>query len=173
MRLLIGSLAATLALALAAGWWFWQSPANDDAATLAMDSPELLASIASGQVLYAQSCAACHGANLEGQPNWQSPGPDGLPLAPPHDESGHTFHHGDGLLFDYIALGGQETLSRMGVEFESGMPAFGDQLSEAQIWDILTFIKSTWPENIRAAQVAQTAAEQVAQTEAEQAENGD
>ena len=53
-----------------------------------------------GQALYADSCAACHGANLEGQPDWRVPGADGILPAPPHDETGHTWHHDNQLLFD-------------------------------------------------------------------------
>lgn len=31
--------------------------------------------LARGGKLYAQHCAACHGAKLEGQPNWRQPLP--------------------------------------------------------------------------------------------------
>ena len=50
-----------------------------------------------GQVLYQENCASCHGANLEGEPDWRSPKEDGRLPAPPHDETGHTWHHGEGL----------------------------------------------------------------------------
>ena len=119
--------------------------------------------IAAGRALYGEYCAACHGANLEGQPNWREAGPDGTFPAPPHDATGHTWHHGDRLLFDYTRLGGQEMLRRMGAgDAKSGMPAFGDRLSDDQIRDILAFIRSTWPERIRAAQAQRTAAERQA-----------
>ncbi|MFP4327583.1 MAG: c-type cytochrome [Paracoccaceae bacterium] len=114
---------------------------------------------ARGAVLYADHCAACHGAELEGQPDWRRPGPDGLLPAPPHDASGHTWHHGDRLLFDYTRLGGQAALEARGVTgFDSGMPAFGGVLSDAEIRDILAFIKSTWPEELRAIQAQRTEA---------------
>ncbi|MCB1335497.1 MAG: c-type cytochrome, partial [Roseivivax sp.] len=35
------------------------------------------AQLARGAAVYAEACASCHGANLEGQPEWRSPGPDG------------------------------------------------------------------------------------------------
>ena len=54
-----------------------------------------------GQRLYAYSCASCHGINLEGQPNWQSPDANAVLPAPPHDGTGHTWHHDDELLFEY------------------------------------------------------------------------
>ncbi|HAJ84004.1 MAG TPA: cytochrome C, partial [Rhodobacteraceae bacterium] len=31
-----------------------------------------------GRSLYGGNCASCHGANLEGQPNWQSANKDGV-----------------------------------------------------------------------------------------------
>ena len=112
-----------------------------------------------GARLYAENCASCHGARLEGQPDWQQPNPDGTYPAPPHDETGHTWHHGDGMLSDYIRRGGQAALDDMGVAFTSGMPGFGAALSGADIAAVLAFIKSTWPERIRAVQAERTAAE--------------
>lgn len=106
--------------------------------------------LAAGQLLYQQNCGSCHGVDLQGQPNWQTPGADGILPAPPHDQTGHTWHHANGLLFDYTKLGGQVALAQRGVsDFNSGMPAFGDSLSDDQIWDILAFIKSTWPPRIQ------------------------
>lgn len=112
-----------------------------------------------GREIYMARCAVCHGAKLEGQPNWQSGNPDGTYPAPPHDESGHTWHHGDGMLTDYIRRGGQAVLDDMGVEFTSGMPAFGGELSDEDIEDVLAFIKSTWSDPVRAAQEERTALE--------------
>jgi len=114
-----------------------------------------------GQTLYAENCAACHGANLEGQANWQSPGEDGRLPAPPHDADGHTWHHGDDLLFSYTKLGGKAALAAKGIPFDSGMPGFGEALSDREIYDILTFIKSTWPERERALQATRTEAERL------------
>ena len=106
-----------------------------------------------GQALYAENCAACHGANLEGQPDWQSPGPDGVLPAPPHDENGHTWHHDNKQLFEYTQLGGAEVVKRLGVKgFTSGMPGFGDVLSDDEIWEILAYIRSTWPDREREVQ---------------------
>jgi len=112
-----------------------------------------------GRALYAAHSAACHGADLEGAPDWQHREPDGRFPAPPHDETGHTWHHGDGMLFDYTRRGGQAFLDDLGVAFDSGMPGFGDVLSDAEILAILAFIRSSWPENIRDYQAARTAAE--------------
>lgn len=114
--------------------------------------------IAAGKELYTQNCASCHGANLEGQPDWREAGPDGVLPAPPHDETGHTWHHETALLFDYVKQGGAEALAARGVaDFPSGMPGFGGTLDDAQILDILGFIRSTWPERMQAVQAARDA----------------
>ena len=118
---------------------------------------------AQGAVLYAEFCASCHGADLQGEPDWRSPKEDGTLPAPPHDETGHTWHHGDGLLFRYTKLGGQAALEATGVsEFTSGMPGFADQLSDQEIRDILAFIKSTWPGRIQEIQRQRTESETAA-----------
>lgn len=115
-----------------------------------------------GSVLYAEFCASCHGTNLEGQPNWRAQNDDGTMPAPPHDQTGHTWHHGDALLFDYTKRGGQAALETRGVSgFSSGMPGFSDNLSDQQIWDILAYIKSTWTKRIRDMQATQTEGEQM------------
>lgn len=105
-----------------------------------------------GEAGYADNCAACHGEQLEGQPNWRTPGEDGILPAPPHDASGHTWHHNNQLLFNYTKLGGQKLLELNGiVDFKSGMPGFGEQLSDEEIWDILAYIQSTWPAQVQKA----------------------
>lgn len=105
--------------------------------------------VALGEQLYAAECAACHGTRLEGAAEWKVAGPDGIYPAPPHDETGHTWHHDDALLFDYTKRGGAAVI---GGTFKSGMPGFGGQLSDDQIRAVLAFIKSEWPEEIRARQ---------------------
>jgi mono/diheme cytochrome c family protein len=124
--------------------------------TTAADFP---VDIVAGKALYLKSCASYHGANLEGQDDWQSPGEDGRLKAPPHDETGHTWHHPDSLLFTYTKLGGKETLAAQGMDFDSGMPGFGDQLSDPEIWNIIAYIKSTWPDRARTTQAERTAAD--------------
>lgn len=109
-----------------------------------------------GRKTYQEACASCHGANLEGQPDWQSANSNGTYPAPPHDETGHTWHHGDEMLLSYIRNGGQVVLDEMGVDFMSGMPAFGQQLSDAEIEAIVAYIKSTWPARVRATQEDRT-----------------
>lgn len=123
------------------------------------DAPDIDA----GRAIYAARCASCHGANLEGQPDWQSAKEDGTYPAPPHDETGHTWHHGDAMLKDYIRRGGQAVLDDMGVAFTSGMPGFGNELTEDGIDAVLAYIRSTWPDRIRAAQTERSLMEEGAQ----------
>ncbi len=101
--------------------------------------------VALGQSVYKDQCSECHGINLEGKPNWRVRNADGILPAPPHDETGHTWHHGDELLFNYTKGGGQKIA---GPGFTSGMPPFEDVLSDKEIWAALAFIKSHWPEQI-------------------------
>lgn len=108
---------------------------------------------ATGRVIYADYCAVCHGANLEGQPNWQTPPPNGRMPAPPHDETGHTWHHGDEALFAITKFG----LGSIVRGIESDMPGFRGVLTDYEINAVLAFIKSTWSENERAYQDLQTA----------------
>ncbi|PIB24553.1 cytochrome C [Amylibacter kogurei] len=109
--------------------------------------------LANGQALYVEQCAVCHGANLEGQPDWRSPGENGVLSAPPHDQTGHTWHHDNQLLFEYTKLGGEAALAARGViGFASGMPEFDETLTDQEIWDILAYIRSTWPERVQGIQ---------------------
>ena len=103
-----------------------------------------------GQDLYATQCASCHGIELQGQPNWKSPDSNGVLPAPPHDEHGHTWHHDNQLLFTYTKLGGQGALAKRGItNFNSGMPGYAEVMTDDEIWDVLAYIRSTWPENIQ------------------------
>jgi mono/diheme cytochrome c family protein len=98
--------------------------------------------LALGAKVYAQHCAACHGAKLEGQPNWRTRGANGRLPAPPHDESGHTWHHPDRVLFAIAKGGLVPPYAPKG--YESDMPAFGGKLSDDEIWAALAYIKSHW-----------------------------
>lgn len=111
--------------------------------------PALESRIVEGEVLYKQNCAVCHGTNLEGQKDWRTAKNDGVLAAPPHDQTGHTWHHDDELLFAYTKLGGRELMAEKGMDFDSGMPGFGDVLSDSEINAILDYIKSTWPDRVR------------------------
>jgi mono/diheme cytochrome c family protein len=99
-----------------------------------------------GKHVYEEHCAVCHGKNGEGQPNWRQRKPDGTLPAPPHDGSGHTWHHSDEQNFKYTKFGGAALALR---GFKSGMPGFKDVLSDREIRAALAHIKTFWPRHIR------------------------
>lgn len=136
-----GIILATVVLATL-GWWAWEPEA---ATSRALDAKSP-AKIAVGAKIYAENCAACHGVNLEGQPNWREQLPEGGLPAPPHSDDGHTWHHKDQVLFDYTKQGGQ---ALVGQSFKSNMPGFGEVLSDDEIWAVLSFIKSTWTDRVQ------------------------
>jgi mono/diheme cytochrome c family protein len=100
------------------------------------------AQLASGQKVYVQHCAACHGARLEGQPNWRARLPNGRMPAPPHDDSGHTWHHSEDVLFGITKYGLVPPYAPQG--YKSDMPAFADRLTDAEIRAVLAYIASHW-----------------------------
>lgn len=138
----VGFVVTLLAGALLVFWFRGQ-----DAAT----PPELRdpQRIAAGKVVYDGYCADCHGARLEGQPNWKARLPSGRLPAPPHDDSGHTWHHANAVLFDLVKHGLKPPNAP--ADYQSDMPAFGGTLSDDQIWAVLAFIQSRWSERVRAA----------------------
>jgi S-disulfanyl-L-cysteine oxidoreductase SoxD len=111
-------------------------------------------SIERGQKVYAQYCAACHGADLEGQANWKEQNADGTFRAPPHDAEGHTWHHSDAQLIEAINRGGARLPADIGGT--SNMPGYEAVLTAQEISDVLNYIKSTWPEEIQDIQWQQT-----------------
>ena len=96
-----------------------------------------------GKKVYGQHCASCHGVNLEGQPNWKQLGADGRLPAPPHDESGHTWHHPDNYLIHVVKEGLVAGVDKP-IDYHNNMPAFGQVLSDDEVTAVLTYIKSTW-----------------------------
>lgn len=111
--------------------------------------------IKEGQALYAVHCASCHGLNLEGETDWKQQNEDGSFRSPPHTADGHTWHHADSVLLEAIRQGGARFEGR-NVGGTSGMPAFTGTLTEEEMLAVLTFIKSTWPAELRAVQWQQT-----------------
>lgn len=107
------------------------------------------ARIEQGRAMYGQHCASCHGASLEGQPNWQTRLPSGRMPAPPHDDSGHTWHHPDDVLFG-ITKYGLVPGKYAPPGYQSDMPGFGGVLSDNEIRAVLDYIESRWSPQVRA-----------------------
>src|SRR5258708_38534695 len=134
----LGGTATGIALATVIIIWRpWQSEFSADATNTGL--------VAEGRAVYAARCASCHGKELEGQANWRERMPNGRLPAPPHDASGHTWHHSDRQLFEITRNG----IAGVVPGYESDMLAFKDDLSDRQIWAVLAFIKSSWPKEIR------------------------
>ena len=83
-------------------------------------------SVERGAALFAANCASCHGDTGAGD----GPLADTLP-APPANFTVHVPFHPDGVLFAWITDGIRGT----------GMPAWRNQLSEQQRWDLVNFLR--------------------------------
>ncbi len=140
-----------LAISGAGYWWFNRGIAGTSAGEASGGAAPTLnpQQVVRGEQLYQNNCAQCHGLRGEGDPNWRQRNPDGTLLPPPHNSTGHTWHHADSLLYQIIHDGGAiyETLG-----FKSSMPAFGDQLTPEEIWAVITYFKSLWDPDQRASQ---------------------
>jgi mono/diheme cytochrome c family protein len=115
-------------------------------------NPDDPSQVAMGREIYAAHCAMCHGVNLEGQPDWMTRKPNGRLPAPPHDASGHTWHHPNRQLMLITKKG----LSAVVPGYQSDMPAFEGILTDEQIAAVLSFIQTSWPQDIRERQRAMT-----------------
>jgi mono/diheme cytochrome c family protein len=82
--------------------------------------------VAAGEKIYARNCASCHGPVQ---------GPVVLAAAPVHGDAGHTWHHPDRLLHQWV-------LDRP--PLATVMPAFRGVLTDEEVLEVLAYIKSTW-----------------------------
>ncbi len=92
-------------------------PAQEPASSTLID--------ATGAELYAANCQVCHG-DQQGQ---------GGTGAPSHNQEGHTWHHPDAQLTNWIMNG------KIGF---GQMPAFKDKLTDPELDAIMTFVKTWW-----------------------------
>ena len=122
---LVASLAWPLAVAAAQGPLGAAQTKNPVAATAD--------SIADGKRLYQRHCASCHGANAEG-----GAGNDLIPAAP--DLTDKEWKHGatDGEIFSAI---------KNGIPPDLNMIPFGDQLKDAEIWNVVNYLRSLGKRN--------------------------
>ena len=63
------------------------------------------------------------------------------------DDSGHTWHHDDELLFEIVKYGLVPPRAPEG--YQSDMPAYGNVLSDAEIHAVLAYIASRWSDEVR------------------------
>ena len=97
------------------------------------DTSLLADTVGRGSELYVVNCQMCHG-DQQGQ---------GGIGAPPHNQGGHTWHHPDAQLKDWVMNG------KLGL---GQMPGFEEKLTDSEIDQILTYIKTWWSEDQREAQ---------------------
>ena len=140
-KLVIGVAAAAVALTVVAYVLLSQR-----AATAMLLDPGDRQLVQRGAEVYRAQCASCHGAELEGQPDWKRRRSNGRLPAPPHDESGHTHHHPDELLMRLTKMGPAVVA---GDSYQSDMPAYAGILGDADIRAVLSYIKSTWPPEVQ------------------------
>jgi len=91
-----------------------------------------------GRVLYAANCMACHGDQAQGAVNWQKRDAKGRFPPPPLNGTGHAWHHPTKIL--------KYTISNGTGNIGGNMPAFRGKLSDAEMEDILEFLKQKWPD---------------------------
>ena len=87
--------------------------------------------VAQGRPLYATNCASCHGDATTRPP---------LNTAPTHQADGHTWHHPDRLLVQWVLDG---------IPLGTVMPKWRGKLSEDEARAVIAYIKTFWPEEVR------------------------
>jgi len=120
----------------AAGVAFWIAGCADDG--FPIPPQEILtsdASVRAGEELYRRNCSLCHGPSGHGdgpQARSLSPSPADLRnLRGPRADPGYWFYR--------INEGGKEgSLARD----RSAMPAFGEHLSDEQLWQLVAFLNA-------------------------------
>lgn len=130
-----------LGLIAVAAWAMFAASADKEDGFLQWRDPAVTSA---GQTLYRTHCSACHG-----MPDGSTP-----PVAhasekpaPPHDATGHTWQHPDFALFQLIRDGiAVANCTPVDPQF---MPTFRGIVSDAELVAILSYIKSSWPEDIR------------------------
>ena len=91
--------------------------------------------VARGRSIYTQKCASCHG---------DATTPPPLKAAPSHAADGHTWHHQDRLLVQWILDG---------APLATTMPKWRGTLTEGDALAVVAYIKTFWPEEIRQRQI--------------------
>jgi copper transport protein len=88
--------------------------------------------LAAGKGIYQQNCVSCHGDGGRGD----GPAARSLPGLPADFTQPHFMTHTDAELFGWIKGGKPGT----------AMPAFGEQLNDEQVWQVITYIRQFYTE---------------------------
>ncbi len=126
-------IAVAILLALHAGAAFGEGVQRiEDAALLSQ-----------GQDLFRAHCAICHGQNAEGTvENWQQRDAAGKLPPPPLNGTAHAWHHSLNALARTIREGTRS--------IGGSMPPWGGTLSDDEIFAIIVWFSSLWPDEIYA-----------------------
>lgn len=135
--------AAFIGTAITVASIYWDQWSNESATAADHANP---AQVALGHSLYDQHCAFCHGPELAGKPGWDGDFPTGGRPPLPLDGSGAIARLRDRDLFDVTKFGGQPFSPPT---YRNDMPGFEGRLADADIWAIVAFVKSRWPEEAR------------------------
>jgi mono/diheme cytochrome c family protein len=94
-----------------------------------------------GRRLYEQHCQTCHGPQGRGQAgDWRQRKPNGLYPPPPLDDNAHAWHHPTAVLKKAILQGSPPDMG--------DMPAWQGKLSDAEIDDVIVYVKSLWSQEV-------------------------
>jgi thiol:disulfide interchange protein DsbC len=96
--------------------------------------------VESGEKLFRQNCAACHGQNAESTPDWKKTDANGNYPPPPLNGTAHAWHH------DLEVL--RRTVREGGVKLGGQMPAFEARLGAEEIDSVIAFFQSKWPDEL-------------------------
>ncbi len=111
-----------------------------------------------GKQIYQLHCAMCHGGNAEGAVNWKVPDENLNYPPPPHDDTGHSWHHPDRVIYEAIREGLRDSLRP---DQPVRMQSFGEKLSDAEIRAVLTYFKSLWSREHREFQYLRTTEDEI------------
>jgi mono/diheme cytochrome c family protein len=101
------------------------------------------AQVARGKTVYEKYCLECHGVGGQGQPgDWRLRDANGHFPPPPLDDSAHAWHHPTAQLLEVIREGSPQGQGKM--------PAWKGTLSEAEMQDVVAYIKSLWSDEVYA-----------------------
>ncbi|MEA2787403.1 MAG: hypothetical protein QOF71_3507 [Candidatus Eremiobacteraeota bacterium] len=125
-------------------------PALVAAITLATAAPRANAAstnVAAGAKVFATNCTGCHGANGVGQPG----------IFP--SLAANPYVSGDAKrVIHTVKFGLTGKIVAKGVKYDGVMPAWSGALSDAQIADVISFIRTTWRNKASKVTVAQVRA---------------
>lgn len=99
------------------------------------------ADAAEGKSIFLEHCAGCHGERAQGlTSDWKKRQADGSFPPPPLDGTAHAWHHPLALLV--------KTINDGGAVYGGKMPAFGNQLSDADKRAVIAYFQSFWSDEI-------------------------